>query len=76
MTTTEAHAILTEATKRVDFMNLGGICSQLGEQGFAWGKFNNAGWRYDYKRAFEEMQWLVANASNIFEAMRTLKLDK
>lgn len=73
MNGTEARELLTEATAKVDWVNLGRVFSALGEYGFDWNKYDNSKFRPDFKRAFRDRNWLAENAGALKEAMETIK---
>ena len=76
LTVEEAHAILAEANRQVDWHNVGVVFNALGDLGLGWGKFNNAYFRANYKQFEKENKWLKNHWAEVQEALDTLRENK
>jgi hypothetical protein len=68
----EAKQIMRDATKHIDWINMGRVLSHLGDYDKDWGKFDNSMWRPDYNRALADKKWLAKNVGAVVEALDTL----
>lgn len=76
MTLEEARQILIESTKQIDWINLGFVLSTLGEQGYAWRKYDGAFFRPEFNRSLVDIKWLANNAERLKEALNFIKDTK
>lgn len=76
MTEDEAVAKMCEATKTVDWINLGRVFASLGDYGLKWGKFDKQKFKPNHERAYKDRKWLVANAKDLSTALEVLKKNK
>lgn len=70
MTIEEAREVLKEASKHVNFINLGQTIYALGDDGYTWLTFDNNKWRPDKKLSLKDAKWLADHASSLVAALQ------
>lgn len=74
MKPSEAHSLLQEGARRIDWTNIGRIIDSLA-RGHPWKKYDKTYWKPNFKRAEIDLPWLLDNMPKLCEAVEVLRRE-